>query len=550
MYIPLYRRCNLVTYTKIHETAERAVFYWQNMKEQQYYVLTQDTGGILNSLRSNAIPTERTAAADMYLNELTNGLKDTLDLEAFRVITFNESKINNALQSKVTSLFEADKESICICLDRFLLQDLKEDERFKNRFFRFSMCRTVDGRKIPRLQNPSFKEQFSQIKSAVPDLDRKNVVIVDDGLFSGGTVKTFIDLSKQNDTDLKIKKVIGFIGSEKPASNLDIEIEQIVSPLYEWIDIRDFGVFGGKTLKTSKSGNVASAVPYIAPWSEGKDASLDLTPGFFDFSTNAINALQKLLEKMESTDGRKLTFQDVVKNGFTLPTSETRNIPLSLKMKVSDYLNECTTFIENERNREVCIFDMDGTLYSLDGKDGGFDGSTLEQTVAGNAIRFIIEREKCTLTQAKRIFDAGVSDTIGVSRFLSFRYGISRSDYFNTTWNINPDDIAQNFEGTKSTLSTLKEQKPNAKFILLTAAPQAWALNLLEYLDVCALFEKVYTGEMYGTKDEIFGMLAARYKPENMLSIGDQQKTDIEPAQKLGMKTLLVTSPLDLKQIL
>lgn len=44
-------------------------------------------------------------------------------------------------------------------------------------------------------------------------------------------------------------------------------------------------------------------------------------------------------------------------------------------------------------------------------------------------------------------------------------------------------------------------------------------------------------------------LLAGRYKPENIISVGDQYETDLKPAQKLGMRTLQVKNPKDLKPL-
>ncbi|MEK7518150.1 MAG: hypothetical protein AAB583_06430 [Patescibacteria group bacterium] len=64
------------------------------------------------------------------------------------------------------------------------------------------------------------------------------------------------------------------------------------------------------------------------------------------------------------------------------------------------------------------------------------------------------------------------------------------------------------------------------------------------------LFESIYTGEQFGHKGEILTLLAGRYKPENIISVGDQYQTDLEPAQKLGMRTFQAKNSKNLKQLL
>ena len=53
------------------------------------------------------------------------------------------------------------------------------------------------------------------------------------------------------------------------------------------------------------------------------------------------------------------------------------------------------------RKIEAAIFDMDGTLYQIDGKDTGYKGSSLEKKVNENALRLIQDREACNLETAQ-----------------------------------------------------------------------------------------------------------------------------------------------------
>jgi FMN phosphatase YigB (HAD superfamily) len=63
-------------------------------------------------------------------------------------------------------------------------------------------------------------------------------------------------------------------------------------------------------------------------------------------------------------------------------------------------------------------------------------------------------------------------------------------------------------------------------------------------------FEEIYTGDQYKNKGEMFQMLASRYNPNNMKSVGDQEKTDIEPAKKLGIAGILIRTPKDIWNIM
>lgn len=196
----------------------------------------------------------------------------------------------------------------------------------------------------------------------------------------------------------------------------------------------------------------------------------------------------------------------------------------------------------------IYVFDMDGTVYQLDGVNNGFTGSTLESVVELNAKKFIQAKEDCDEATAQTILEQAIKDEVGVSRFLSERYGISRKDYFDFVWNINPEGIVRNFNVALRLIRRLKEN-PQRKLVLLSSAPQIWVNNVMNFLGIMEDFEGVYTGEQFDKKEEIFTMLAARYKPENVTSIGDQERTDIKPARDLGMNTLLITGPDDLGRV-
>lgn len=194
------------------------------------------------------------------------------------------------------------------------------------------------------------------------------------------------------------------------------------------------------------------------------------------------------------------------------------------------------------------VFDMDGTLYQLDGDRNGFTNSTLEKAVTANAVAFIRKQEMCTNKPARQLFKTGLADPVGVSRFLSRRYGIPRRTYFEAVWNIDPAGIILDFEGAAKTVKILAQQ--GKQLMLLTTAPSIWQSKVIDYLGLSNCFSAIFTGENFGRKEEIFDRLSRRFQPENILSVGDQIETDIEPAAKSGMQTLLVSSPDDIKKLL
>lgn len=195
---------------------------------------------------------------------------------------------------------------------------------------------------------------------------------------------------------------------------------------------------------------------------------------------------------------------------------------------------------------DVIIFDMDGTLYLLDGDNNGFINSTLQRQVLRKSIDFIRERDHCGETRALEILDEARHNSIGISAGLAQRYGITREDYFNVVWNIEPNGILKQYEVSAKTIKSLTGKKK----ILLTSSPRVWQRKVCRFLGIEECFDRVYTGEMFNQKDEIFIRLCNEYGSAKIISVGDQLQTDIEPAEKLGIKSLLVSSPGFLVELL
>ncbi len=190
------------------------------------------------------------------------------------------------------------------------------------------------------------------------------------------------------------------------------------------------------------------------------------------------------------------------------------------------------------------IFDMDGTLYHFDkGQGQTFTASRFYTDLRSNVYGFFMERRGLSrdeaLSEYERIkdkYDGEVS--LGVEK----EYGIDRYDYFDSTWNLNPNDYIEKDPDLPEMLEQLK-----GRIALLTAAPRVWAINVLAYLDIDRMFEgKLYTGEPDERKPNpvVFRKIAndLRVPPGNVFSIGDQEYSDILPAKSIGMKTILVGS--------
>lgn len=195
---------------------------------------------------------------------------------------------------------------------------------------------------------------------------------------------------------------------------------------------------------------------------------------------------------------------------------------------------------------DLIVFDMDGTLYQLDGENNSIKDSSLYKRIINNSVDFVRNREKVSKEKAEDIINEAMKDDVGISMFLSKRYNITRKDYFDEAWNVNPEGIIREYE-----IPAMVVNNVNAGKVLLTSAPEVWQKRVFNYIGIRdSSFVSIYTGEMYHGKEDIFIKLAQSNSPERILSVGDQMHTDIEPAKKLGMKTMHVKHPKDLSKLL
>ena len=515
----------------------------------QTFVLTEDTKGIWRKL-SPDIPMDETGI-NRYFSDVSTMLTSSLLENCIDLASFREEIIDDALSKKVKEFLDTDK-TFCLCLDRFLLSAIEGDEAYQDKFARFSICRTSDGKRIPRITDSNFSDQLAALNKRVPDIADRQIMIVDDGVFTGGTVQETV---QKYLSTIGIKNeqctVLGFIGNggqeQLSDQNISTDIINPIRNLYDWVDLRDFGIFGGKLINQEDKNGLWYATPYVYPWSDGKGASFDMFDNFFDISSAIIDAQTSLFLSWESALGKEITFSDIQKAGFTLPTDERKTLPAIPTMRVVDYLLSCDAYIEKEQNREVVLFDMDGTLYQLDGENNGYGGSQLERKVLQNAQAYIEMLAECSSSEAQEAVKEGLEDPIGLSAYVRQKFGVSRKEYFDAVWNINPEGILQNYTIPVNKIREL--EKTNKKLVLVTSAPNIWQTKVTEYLGITDAFESIYTGEDFELKQEIFSMLSKRYKPQNIISIGDQEETDVAPAKALGWNAILISSPDQLERI-
>ena len=147
--------------------------------EKRLFVLTEDTKTIGRALLPE-VPIDK-LGIDTYLSAVSSVLTEALLDYCIDTKTFKEEIIDSALSARVQQLLDSDPDTICICLDRFLLSTIENNENYADRFARFSITRTSDGQKVPRIQSPSFEEQLQTFEQKFSEIPNRSFVIVDDG---------------------------------------------------------------------------------------------------------------------------------------------------------------------------------------------------------------------------------------------------------------------------------------------------------------------------------------------------------------------------------
>lgn len=188
------------------------------------------------------------------------------------------------------------------------------------------------------------------------------------------------------------------------------------------------------------------------------------------------------------------------------------------------------------------IFDLDGTLYKYKGGTT-FITSSFYTDIKRNVFLFLekevgiaTDQVAQTYTQLKQQFSGHIS--LGVER----QYGIARAQYFAQTWNLDPAAyITFSFE-PRQVLEVLQ-----GRFAIFSEAPSIWverALAFLQLTDVTR--DVVFTGDPDIRKPSKEAFIQVAHFLDlpfhQIISVGDQEESDISLPKSLGMRTVRVGS--------
>jgi FMN phosphatase YigB (HAD superfamily) len=198
----------------------------------------------------------------------------------------------------------------------------------------------------------------------------------------------------------------------------------------------------------------------------------------------------------------------------------------------------------NERIWHI-IFDLDGTLYSLNG--GSFGASNLWTQVRAKYLELISWYSPNPDDEFEAHLHNERTSGVPISENIARTIWGTRVEVFRRTWwNIDPASV---INGQVIDPVFLKLLNQRFWLHILTAWPAIWANKALEYLHIRDLFQSIVTAENYTWwKMQGFQMLLKENNlaPEQIITFWDQKHTDIDPAEKLGIRWILIEWPIDI----
>lgn len=189
---------------------------------------------------------------------------------------------------------------------------------------------------------------------------------------------------------------------------------------------------------------------------------------------------------------------------------------------------------------DEAFFDMDGTLYQFPSKKK-FAETEFGKTIKGNTIAYLGGLLGVDEVDAKLAYnDIKLRWNGEISLGLENELGIPREQFFENTWNLSPERFIIPEVGLRDALGGLA-----TRATILSAAPRVWVNRVLDFLQIADFFEgRIFSGEPDIRKpsplafQNVADVIGA--SPERIVSIGDQEFSDIVPAKALGMRAVRV----------
>jgi hypothetical protein len=315
-----------------------------NKENQRPAILIQDSIGLIRKLVGEDLYNDFSSEIKNLAFQYFKDVQQILSKQFTDIKSFEEVYIEESIATKLEPYLN-NNEYVIVILDRFLGQDLAADN-----IARLSITREAGTNiKIPRIGSDSITQQIDRISN---EFANRKIVIVDDAVFSGGSINYTKDLFEER--GYLIDKKLCFI-SDKGWVNQDGQNSSVVAmnPLRNALmDIRDYGLLGGKTNSFGES------IPYILPFSSGAVRNLKQSLDLANISNELLTAFKNMILDVEELIGFELTFADVQKAKFGIPVAkitvfedgsdeqfaQVKPLPTT---KITDFIDDCIKINSN-----------------------------------------------------------------------------------------------------------------------------------------------------------------------------------------------------------
>lgn len=481
-------------------------------------------------------PTEHAVAAETQIlsEAMTSIIRDVYP-DAFFI---SADDLKRGMHEMIGEFLTMHPQAEIVSLDKYLPTGMSQTVH------RFGMTRTAHGEPAPR---PGFEgtaeQQLYRLDSAIGN---RPIILVDDCLSSGGTLRKFLEKKREVTGTKWSESVVGIVIGEGPTNQetfdgIPLKIVYPFPALQDGVMSGDLTPFGGRTVHVSSDLKTATAAPYVAPFADGRQCSLDLPDDqeYFEIHNRLLAAQGGFFTRLNHILSQPLTVDLWQKAGFPIPRSIDPEIDNVLQQKealISSVLLQARkTLVSHQSmtgtNRNV-ITDFDNTLYGY--KGGGSYYTAHIANAHDEAVRQMIARYKDG-PDAEALFTNATKAEL-TSIVLAKGLGRTRVECLNDVWgNMDPEACCERLEHTIPALDRIRAGTAG-KLMVLTGAPKIWIDRVLEHLGIDrGFFDEIVTCEQYSTKAKFFEEVAGTLHGPT-LAIGDDIKSDVLPAIKAGMR--------------
>lgn len=321
-------------------------------RSEALYVITHDLGTRIKSLRSLGLETPE--ENDLFFQEFHRELKSRISsmLPNTQVVSYDMGEMSERILREAVR-FQNDLKD-CIVLSTC------PEIAMARRGHLIEINRIVDKEGSilglgPRPGNPSLKNQFASISRFAKG---KQVVLVEDGAFSGQTLGFLVDQLLSHDINV-VAIVVGicFPGALEKIREVFhgkfLTIEESAKP-YEWMPDHDFipfapncgrvfgGTFGEETLPYYSHDGMSYSFPYIRPFGNMEKWASIPAEHTYELSLFCIHQALALFNKLGELNGRELTISDLKGSTprISLPITAGSSALIEPNTTIVDFLQE------------------------------------------------------------------------------------------------------------------------------------------------------------------------------------------------------------------